>query len=574
MSTYLDSIVGGPARALATTGAPANVGDAAPPNPGDVLTAVTPTQLEWAPGSGGDADGLGTTGDPVDVASADPPVAGQVLTATDEEHAVWRVPGLHYDPSIKFWTASAGSATIGPGSWGFIEQAVGATDPIVVYIVSSLEAPPVDSRFGLYVGRDVTVPVSVQVLGASQIQGLDGVLGASTPLLPGADYEWVFYHEDGAALWGLVSDTAAIAKGIRTSGGIVSVKDAAPPTAGAALVAADATHAAWTPVVKADIAGYPIKTTPVNADLVYLGDSAAGNAIAKATLASVIALAPTGGATAPAGTSNPFLRVPAVPNASFDDEFEGGNPDLAVRGWSITHAGTAMTRIGPVLPGFNQGSSDILNNQYRSSIIGSVLFLQVQQTVALEILISKTIAPGSVTWPNGLMGTARVGAPGSISPTPGWERIAGFFVAQNSSGLPNMSNRVEACTRATASSNTNIAEMFGVVAGTQNNATTPASEAGSYGTKYDITGLYVQPSASGNTTQVRVFPAIIDSAHLSEYGGESGVVSLGYTSLVKAGVRLNTGAGSVSPPASFAQFAIDFVRLYIGDVSQKLPANG
>ena len=216
--SFLDPITAaGPASELLTNDvASVNVSQAAPPNPGDVLKAVDATHATWQPagggGAGGTAAGLETSGDPVDVASAPPPEPGQVLMATDATHAVWRVPGLHYDPSIKFWTSSIGSATILPGTWGFIEQAPGAVDPIVVYIVSSLDAPPVDSRFGLYVGRDVTVPVSVSVVGASQIQGTDGVLGPSTELLPGSDYEWVFYHEDGAAVWGLVSDTTGIAK--------------------------------------------------------------------------------------------------------------------------------------------------------------------------------------------------------------------------------------------------------------------------------------------------------------------------------------------------------------------------
>ena len=250
--SFLDPITAaGPATELVTTGSPVNVGSSPPPNPGDVLKAVDATHATWQPGggggSGGDASGLETTGAPVDVAGSAPPVQGQVLMAVDAEHAEWRVPGLHYDPSIKFWTSSIGSATIAPGTWGFVEQAVGAVDPIVVYIVSSLEAPPVDSRFALYVGRDVTVPVTVSVLGASQIQGLDGVLGTSTTLLPGSDYEWVFYHEDGAALWGLVSDTAAVAKRIAVVGGVVEVKDSSPPIVGDVLTAIDATHAEWRP---------------------------------------------------------------------------------------------------------------------------------------------------------------------------------------------------------------------------------------------------------------------------------------------------------------------------------------
>lgn len=250
--SFLDNILQGGATAadLATTDVPVNVSNSTPPNPGDVLKAVDATHATWQPGggAGSDAGGLETTGDPVDVSNAAPPVAGQVLTAVDAEHAEWRVPGLHYDPGIKFWTNSVGSATIGPGTWGFISQPADGVTPVVVYIVSSLEAPPVDSRFGLYVGRDVTVPVTVSVLGASQIQGTDGVLASSTALLPGSDYEWVFYHEDAAALWGLVSDTAGIAKRIAVAGGTVEVASSAAPTAGQVLVALDAEHAAWSDV--------------------------------------------------------------------------------------------------------------------------------------------------------------------------------------------------------------------------------------------------------------------------------------------------------------------------------------
>jgi hypothetical protein len=250
MSTYLDALLSGQskARSLATSedAIEVDVAESTPPNPGDVLTAVDSSHATWQPPSGGGtASELGSTGAPINVDGAAPPVPGQVLTAVDPEHAEWRVPGLHYDPSIKFWTASVGSATIASGTWGFVEQAVDAVDPIVVYIVSSLEAPPVDARFGLYVGRDVTVPVSVSVLGASQIQGLDGELGPSTPLLPGADYEWVFYHEDGAALWGLVSDTAAVAKYLWVDGGIVELRTSPPPNPGDVLTAVDASEAVW-----------------------------------------------------------------------------------------------------------------------------------------------------------------------------------------------------------------------------------------------------------------------------------------------------------------------------------------
>jgi len=248
--SFLDPITAaGPATELVTKGANVDVSASDPPNPGDVLTAVDETHATWQPGggAGGAASGLGTTGEPVDVASAAPPVPGQVLTAEDAEHAVWRVPGLHYDPSIKFWTSSIGSATILPGTWGFIQAPVDGTDPVVVYIVSSLEAPPVDARFGLYVGRDVAVPVTVNVVGASQIQGTDGELGSSTVLLPGADYEWVFYHEDSAALWGLVSDTAGIAKRLPAGEGLTApiIVETEPPVG--SVLTYQGGYANWAP---------------------------------------------------------------------------------------------------------------------------------------------------------------------------------------------------------------------------------------------------------------------------------------------------------------------------------------
>jgi len=234
----------GPAGPPGVDGAPGADGtdgtDGAPGPPG-------PQGPPGEPGtSAGTASGLETTGAAVDVAGSAPPVEGQVLTATDAEHATWRVPGLHYDPSIKFWSSTTGAATILPGTWGFIwPPPVGTTD-VVVYIVSSLEAPPVDARFGLYVHRDVTVPVHVNVLGTSEIQGLDGLRGPSAVLLPGANYEWIFYHEDGSSIWGLVSDTAGGAKRIVVAGGAnVELAGSPVPTPGQALIAIDATHAGF-----------------------------------------------------------------------------------------------------------------------------------------------------------------------------------------------------------------------------------------------------------------------------------------------------------------------------------------
>jgi hypothetical protein len=167
-----------------------------------------------------------------------------------------------------------------------------------VYIVSSLDAPPVDARFGLYVHRDVTVPVQVNVLGTSEIQGLDGLRGPSAVLLPGANYEWIFYHEDGSSIWGLVSDTAGGAKRIVVAGGAnVELAGSPVPTPGQALIATDATHAGFAalPAGLALTAAAPTQITVTTAAVG--GDTAAahGDNVHSVATAAPAALA-VGGA--------------------------------------------------------------------------------------------------------------------------------------------------------------------------------------------------------------------------------------------------------------------------------------
>jgi len=296
----------GPAGPPGADGAPGAPGaDGADGAPG-------PQGPQGVPGAdaGGIAVALDTTGAPVDVAASAPPVEGQVLTATDADHAVWRVPGLHYDASIKFWTSTTGVATILPGTWGFIWQPPVGTTSAVVYIVSSLEAPPVDARFGLYVHRDVTVPVTVQVLGTSEIQGLDGLRGPSAVLLPGANYEWIFYHEDGSSIWGLVSDTAGGAKRLQlASGQQVDITGSPVPTAGQALIAVDATHAGFANL-PAGLALTNVAPSSVGATaaVVGVGTAAAHEDHTHAVLVSTAVSLTAGGANS-AGSGTGLARA-------------------------------------------------------------------------------------------------------------------------------------------------------------------------------------------------------------------------------------------------------------------------
>jgi hypothetical protein len=186
------------------------------------------------------------------VSEAAPPVAGEVLTALDSTHAGWRVPGLRYDGSVRFNLALTGTASIEPGTWGLASE-LPAPPPLggTIAIVSSLSAPPVNSRFAVYVARTVIREIKVTIVGAASIQALDGTLQPAITVPPGAFLEWVLYHDaDLGAVWGLVSDTAGLSKRFAApwEGEDITFPIAQPsaPTAGDVLTFAG-DHAEWAP---------------------------------------------------------------------------------------------------------------------------------------------------------------------------------------------------------------------------------------------------------------------------------------------------------------------------------------
>lgn len=399
--------------------------------------------FSWPPStssgaSGGNSAGLETTGDPVDVSGAAPPVFGQVLTATDPTHATWRVPGLHYDPAIRFNVNASGEATIEPNTWGFVEtHPVAFAGPIVVFVVSSLTSPPVDCRFGLYVGRNVDLPVEVHLIGASQIMGLDGQLGTTVTLQPNAMYEWVFYHESGVAIWGLVSDTADVARRLfapwNGEGETIDIEPAvSAPLQGQSLVFAvnGSEFAAWGhPTAKALVGGDPF--TPVN----ILGANPIAGKILTATSdnaagwfgpapATTLATTPGTGVIVSAGPApsagqiltatdathalwaNPSFALGTTvytqPNSVtpiFAEEFSS---DPIVSGvWGVAWNSGTPTRAGDV-----NGWSAPAAGTYRSTLIGSTWYLQLPsgQGVTLTKNLSGLLTGGSlmlcrVLWP-------------------------------------------------------------------------------------------------------------------------------------------------------------------------------
>lgn len=143
---------------------------------------------------------------------------------------------------------------------------------------------------------------------------------------------------------------------------------------------------AWN-VVNADITNYSTKTTPVAADQVYIADSAASNAIKRATLAAVKD-------TVAGGWDLPSY-IPARGSSAFNDEFDSGSADLATRGWTCVdwNTGTTMTRRGNLE---FASATGLAANQYNSELIGSTLFIQTAGSQAM--FVYQTVSATDKVW--------------------------------------------------------------------------------------------------------------------------------------------------------------------------------
>jgi hypothetical protein len=116
-------------------------------------------------------------------------------------------------------------------------------------------------------------------------------------------------------------------------------------------------------------------------------DSAVTGATVKLALETLLALAGAGG--------NPYLAVPASPNA-FDDEFNSGSPDLSVRGYTVVNSlGTTLTRSGDIDPWNATGPA---GNTYWSTLIGGWLYLQAAPGVQIDFYKTITLAAGDTYW--------------------------------------------------------------------------------------------------------------------------------------------------------------------------------
>ncbi len=210
--SFLDPILAsGPADSLLTTeaGAPVNVSQAAPPSPGDVLTAVDATHAEWTPPSGASAaSGIATTGEPVDVSGSAPPNPGDVLTALDAEHAAWLPTATLADtpPSeISNVPADPGVGTASARADHVHSVSVAAPADLVVGGASELGASPAlalsDHVHGL--PPFGITPGTIAEGGSTRLQYTEDILtltvgqwGVLPPTGPGEDVEFMVFFPD------------------------------------------------------------------------------------------------------------------------------------------------------------------------------------------------------------------------------------------------------------------------------------------------------------------------------------------------------------------------------------------
>ena len=135
---------------------------------------------------------------------------------------------------------------------------------------------------------------------------------------------------------------------------------------------------AWN-VVNADITNYSLKSTPVAADQIYIADSAASNAIKRASLTGV------SGATTPMPLG--LTGLSPTPDAWNLEARYWTDPDIANNGWLITdrNAGTNLTRAGNV-----DINASVAAGTYLSTLRGGTLVIQTRTNVNVQIAKATT----------------------------------------------------------------------------------------------------------------------------------------------------------------------------------------
>lgn len=305
------------------------------------------------------ARALRTTGKDVDVSAAAPPTPGQLLAAVDAEHAHWQ------DPATAGIDATARAAAAAAQTTANTAVTNAATAQSTANSATSAAA---------------TAQSTANAAGTAAAAAQSTANAAVPKTLYDANTILIATVDDTPAPLTVGASTIV---GRKASGDIAALT----PTESKVILSLDQlTNDAQT---KAAInTAYSAKSPVVGADVVYVGDSASSYVIKKATLSDLASLLQQ-------STGNPYIDIPASPNA-FDDEFlAGSNPDLSLRPNAYTvknaNTGATLTRSGNIDPWNTSGPA---GNTYWSTIIGSWLYIQGPVNVQLDIFKTVSLSAG------------------------------------------------------------------------------------------------------------------------------------------------------------------------------------
>jgi hypothetical protein len=238
--SFLDNVLSGIATKLKTLSGVVDVSLSPAPVVGQVLTAIDATHAQWADptGGGGGGDGgtadqanaLSTTADPVDVSGAAPPTPGQVLTALDDLNAAWLDPSLPpgmFDTANTVICALDGDGGLGPvavfmppstalmrADTGDIFAGTGADLAALIGPVSGTDSVARDAAAAAQATADAAVPKALFDANTVLVADVD-----NTPHALAAPASSVMTRlATGAIKWGSVAELQALLA-ISVSGG-------------------------------------------------------------------------------------------------------------------------------------------------------------------------------------------------------------------------------------------------------------------------------------------------------------------------------------------------------------------
>jgi len=322
------------------------------------------------------------------------------------------------------------------------------------------------------------------------------------------------------------------------------------------LLPTAATISGTAPFVSELVNTYSAKATTVAADQIYIADSAASNAIKRATLGSAV-------------YTPPYLRRPVSPNAFNFEAREATTADLATLGFTfrrVTATAGPMVRVGDIFPYRGLGGYTALTAlEYRSSIIEGVLYLQLPLTNSITYTLCKSVSIPTTTTTYGARMSVRA-APGMFQPgSSSFGNVIRLVMLKDSGGNADVNNGVNHAIYWTSNgTNSGVRhDQAHIIAGAAT-GTGGATSFLSSAVTDDITELAVQAT----TTNLSYSAGTSTSGNLGFLGWGGAQPALGVASgLTWAGIQLESGglAATYNLNTPF-DYAIAYMRLFTGNL--------